>query len=406
MSFSPSNKFNGTIDKFEAVFSRNVTSFTNSLADGVDRILLGMPDSAERDKAIRKLMSKYAPSPVIGFDWSIINAVDFDFEGFSGKHLTAYSILNQHPDIPSSSVQFPSLLVLHHMSLASKLAYEDPSIIMHVCKNWNMHINENLIFWFKDFRAYIMYDDNNIVLSFRGTEIINPKDWSTDLKLKFVPMASLILNEAGEQVIEEILDGASSAIESLVHFGFYNALGLTNTYKGASPFSKLREVLHQMHQANPQKKIWINGHSLGGALASVFVAQLVLRNDILLSHLGGLYTFGQPRCGNNDFANLFNDLIERGLVYRTVNKRDLVCKLPMQVTKYLHHGGKVSISRAKLVLPCKGQFVELAPLVTYKELQPNSTMKKVMFALLPGMVEDHYPSEYVRNVKLFVKNHL
>lgn len=75
------------------------------------------------------------------------------------------------------------------MSLASKLAYEDPVLINYVCKNmWNMETNDSLNFAFKDLRAFIMHDRDNIVLSFRGTEIINPKDWSTDVQLKFSPM--------------------------------------------------------------------------------------------------------------------------------------------------------------------------------------------------------------------------
>jgi hypothetical protein len=289
--------------------------------------------------------------------------------------------------------------VIRDMSLASKLAYEDPALIMHICQTWGMETNASLIFGFKDLRAFIMHDKDNIVLCFRGTEIINPKDWSTDVKLKFVPMNPRASSGAEPASLP---DDASRIQSKMAHFGFYNALGLTSTYEGKSPYSILYDTLQQLHHVNPYRKIWFTGHSLGGALASVFVGQLLLDNDHLIDHIGGLYTFGQPRSGNDEYGKMFDGLIKDELVFRTVNRSDLICKLPMKVTKYAHHGGKVILSRHKLSMPCKGQMVDRLPTITLQALPPNSNLKKIMFALIPSVLEDHYPSEYCRFLQFFV----
>lgn len=375
----------------------NITKLTHNLAHTVDRVLSSMPDSAERDRALRKLISAHAPTPVPGSEWSLINSVDFDFVGFSGHHLSDFTMLHSLPHIPSSSMQLPLLLVIQNLSLAAKLSYEDPVLIEHVCKTWNMTTSSDMIFS-KEMRAFIMHDDHNIVLTFRGTEIINPKDWSTDVKLKFTTMIPRASNGAMAEIVDE-----ASATPKLVHFGFYHALGLTASYEGESPYTMVYDALQKVHAANSRRKIWITGHSLGGALASVFVAQLLLDNETeLLQHLGGLHTFGQPRSGNDAYAKLFDGLSEQGLVYRTVNKTDLVCKVPLQITKYEHHGTEVLITSEKLSMTCKGETIERVATITHEALSPNSSLKKMMFALLPNTLEDHYPSEYVRNIQLFI----
>jgi hypothetical protein len=58
--------------------------------------------------------------------------VDFDFEGFSGQHLSDYTTLHQLPHVSHTSFQVPSIIVIRDMSLAAKLSYEDPILIKYV----------------------------------------------------------------------------------------------------------------------------------------------------------------------------------------------------------------------------------------------------------------------------------
>lgn len=369
--------------------------FTLNLADAVDKILENAASSEERDRELRKLLSKYAPCPIEGHHWSLINSVDFNFDGFKGQSLSDSANAQRFIDIMKGE-HTPNLTVLRDMGLAAKLAYEDPKVIRYICNQWKMGTSDDLFFSFNQTQAYIMTDDKNIVLSFRGTELINPKDWAVDFQLKFSAMQTRAMDGAD---VAEVADGASS--KPLAHHGFLDALGLLDSPKhNVGPYDKLCGVLNDL-KAEHNKKIWITGHSLGAALASIFVAQLVLDNNELLGSLGGLYTFGQPRCGDEEYCKLFTELIEHGLVYRVVNKKDLVTRLPMEVLKYDHHGCKVAVTDARLVMKHKEDKIEVKP--QKKVVLPkNSGLKKLVFALVPDSIEDHYPSEYVRNIQIFV----
>jgi hypothetical protein len=63
------------------------------------------------------------------------------------------------------------------------------------------------------------------------------------------------------------------------------------------------------------KTIWITGRSLGGALAELCAAQAVFVSQIPVQ---GVYTFGQPRVGNNDFARAV-DATLGSRIFRFVN---------------------------------------------------------------------------------------
>jgi len=367
---------------------------TYNLAEAVDKILENSSTGEERDRELRKLLAKYAPCPVEGSTWSVINALDFDFEGFQGQHLSDYTAAHRLLDVAHVS-HTPSLLVIRDLGLAAKLAYEDPNVIKYICQSWKMETNLELFLTFKQTHAFIMYDQQNIVLTFRGTDLLNAKEWATDFQVKLVPMRAHASNGANP-------DEASERRKPLAHAGFLEAIGLVDSDEILSPYAKICEILSGLLNNDSQKKIWVTGHSLGAALASVFVAQLILDNDVLLDNLGGLYTYGQPRSGDAEYCKLFTDLVKHGLVYRAVNKKDLVPKIPVKLLDYSHHGCKLSIQDKKLVMmKKKGEEVELKS--TLKNVLPkDSGLKKLVFALLPDMVEDHYPFEYVRNVQIFI----
>lgn len=383
--------------------------FSYSVVDAVDKILEEVSDSTERDKVLRKLLAKHAPCPVEGSSWSLVNSLDYNFVGFKGKHLKKY--IKTHTLLDTAHISHtPSLVVVRDLGLAAKLAYEDPNVIRYICQTWKMETAPHLYFSFKDTQAYIMYDEDNIVLSFRGTELLNPKDWSTDFKVKFVPMYANASNGAGG--IDDDGPDEASSLKPKTHKGFLESLGLHFLYdqcvqkaqqsNDESLYLKIYEVLNQMLYKDPHKKIWVAGHSMGGALASLFVAQLLLNDDELLQNFAGLYTYGQPRCGNGDYCKLFHDLVKQGLVYRVVNKTDVIPKVPMEIMNYSHHGCKVKISSKELEMEYKGKDVKIHRTSTPSALPKNSSLKKISFALMPDLLEDHYPCEYVRNVQRFI----
>jgi hypothetical protein len=142
---------------------------------------------------------------------------------------------------------------------------------------------------------------NKTVLAFRGTGPISTKNWLADFELRLIP-------SDGDDGIQ-------------VHEGF----AATLTY-----------LMPQIKQVLPRDRmVWITGHSLGGALATLACREL--KNEGF--QIEATYTFGGPRVGNAGFANSLP-----APLYRFVYGVDIVPHLPPQGV-YQHGGIKVSLSR-------------------------------------------------------------
>lgn len=126
-----------------------------------------------------------------------------------------------------------------------------------------------------------------LVLSFRGTEADSLHDMKADAKANITKC---------------------SVSEGQIHTGFRDA------------FNHVRREIEEeiIKDEYSDKPIFITGHSLGGALATVATKYL--------THKGGIaacYTFGSPRVGNDDWVNNIKTPI-----HRVVNAADCVTMLP------------------------------------------------------------------------------
>lgn len=72
-------------------------------------------------------------------------------------------------------------------------------------------------------------------------------------------------------------------------------------------------------------KFIFTGHSLGGALAMHGIADAIL-SEVFPNTQKELWTYGQPRVGNQEFLDLFVTEIDK--YYRIVNNRDIVAHVP------------------------------------------------------------------------------
>ena len=142
-------------------------------------------------------------------------------------------------------------------------------------------------------------DTDMAVVSFRGTE--NIRDWETNLQYSQTPAASPYpaVNESGGRV----------------HQGFLDA------------FMSVREQIAQYLPRAEGVPIYITGHSLGGALATL--------GAVYLSGWGpaACYTFGAPRVGDKEFSKRLQTS-----VYRVVNPLDTVPRVPARSQGYCHAG--------------------------------------------------------------------
>ena len=102
---------------------------------------------------------------------------------------------------------------------------------------------------------------------------------------------------------------------------------------------------------NPSYQIWVTGHSLGGALASLASAWLAYYNIAPREKII-LYTFGSPRVGDYKYALEHDQLVNNS--WRVVINNDIAPHLPpcliLPLIKYgpYHHGVEVFYSEKAL----------------------------------------------------------
>lgn len=139
-----------------------------------------------------------------------------------------------------------------------------------------------------------------IFMTFPGTETI--QDAKLDLRVTRVPFGGHSPTDFAQQAADL---AAKSGDKPLVHQGF-------NDYVQNLLFSQpmaqidgltLGEAAAREMKANPQRKLYLTGHSLGGAVATLSAARLA---DLGVSpHQLQVITFGAPAVGNEAFARAY-----------------------------------------------------------------------------------------------------
>ncbi|KAI6243517.1 Lipase-3 domain-containing protein [Aphelenchoides fujianensis] len=101
----------------------------------------------------------------------------------------------------------------------------------------------------------------------------------------------------------------------------------------------IKDDVEQMLKTYPDYEVWITGHSLGGAVASI-AATYILNTYNLENERIKLVTFGQPRTGDTDYASAHNLRLPRS--YRVTHHRDIVPHVPPEnFESYFHHESEV-----------------------------------------------------------------
>ncbi|KAF8305292.1 putative lipase [Trypanosoma cruzi] len=209
-------------------------------------------------------------------------------------------------------------------------------------------------------QAFVGVNDSMIVVSFRGTRDIN--NWLHNLD--FIP-------------VPYIRDGC---VGCLVHAGFHCEL--------ESLWAEMRGYLQELVAGKGIEGILITGHSLGGAMATIAAANLMSQNPLFPSALKVLlYTFGQPRVGNEPFVSWLLASFCRGghESYRVTHKRDPVPHVPPMFVGYLHVPHEVWYDNDGDTVHknCNDVFGTPCSALTAKE-DPNCSG-----SVLPIKVEDH-----------------
>ncbi len=149
--------------------------------------------------------------------------------------------------------------------------------------------------------------EDTIVFAFRGTD--RGGDW-------------LVNVDMGHKDVR--------GIPGKVHQGFWD--------DGLNP---LLDELFAALQNRDYRRIWITGHSLGGAIAVLFQASLIFQKGRMVT---GVYTFGQPRVGDAIFRDRLDEH-SAGQYHRYVNHNDVVPLVPPHLNRYRHAGSPVRFDR-------------------------------------------------------------
>jgi hypothetical protein len=121
-----------------------------------------------------------------------------------------------------------------------------------------------------------------IIMLFRGTDDVNHNRWAEWIGTDF---------NIAKQTSDQVLNG------SKVHKGFWKSFELIR--------GDLMSVLEDLYGKN--KKIWLSGHSLGGAMAILTGTYLKAKGY----DIANIYTYSAPSAvGDKEFTQLSNDLLK------------------------------------------------------------------------------------------------
>jgi hypothetical protein len=156
-----------------------------------------------------------------------------------------------------------------------------------------------------DTHVLITRSEADVIIAFRGTADL--RNWLTDLDCDLIRVGSC-----------------------RVHRGFYYALKAVE--------SDLMATLSQGQGA----RLWVTGHSLGGALAMLWALWAAQSGY----EIAGIYTFGQPRAGDAAFSQLYNSRL-KDRTWRSVHAEDIVPRVPWLLGRYRHAGHEAFYPSAK-----------------------------------------------------------
>ncbi|MEM7538944.1 MAG: trypsin-like peptidase domain-containing protein, partial [Chloroflexota bacterium] len=177
------------------------------------------------------------------------------------------------------------------LAVSSQLAYEHQGRVEDIARNsWGL--NRCTFIDEKNTQCFIASSGRNALIAFRGTQEV--ADWLNNIN---------VLNTAKAY--------------GNVHTGFYRG------------FRAVKIALERTLNSLSPRRVFLTGHSLGGALATIAAAEWQGSYPIT-----GVYTFGQPAVSRGAFSRFFSNHYN-DTFFRFVNENDIVARVPHGY----HHAG-------------------------------------------------------------------
>ena len=251
-----------------------------------------------------------------------------------------------HPDLSNlladPATEQPDRQIAHSLAVASTYAYaqvagfcEEPDTLARMMARTGLPGNRTLLVADRVDASFIVAsgyvvqsdDGRSAMVVFRGTEPFNLANWLTDADIH----SEQVTISVGGRMLT-------------VHPGFYRNLrairspliaALDRARRGRSILSEDEAVEH------PLQSLYIAGHSLGGAMASL-LGLLVLNDPSyaeLREVLRGVYTYGAPMVGDPELAEAVAAEGQGEMFLRFAYGRDVVPHLPpWGLGRYRHFG--------------------------------------------------------------------
>lgn len=190
------------------------------------------------------------------------------------------------------------------LSLLSWIAYQSESTVEGHASAWGLTLSEPVIekttWFFADpgtgtasgsTQAYVFYNESTVLVAFRGSTTANwAQDWiDNDLDLAPLPKPTW-------------------GLTTILHHGFYEAMAIAYD-----------DVRTRIQPLLTNRKLWITGHSLGGAVAVLTAYRLERETEL---DVQGVHVFGAPSVGNGGWAAAFASEVSN--VHRWNLERDPV----------------------------------------------------------------------------------
>ncbi len=220
-------------------------------------------------------------------------------------------------------------------------------------------------------QAILVEHEDFFTMAFRGTDELD--DWLDNFDLIVTPILLLVEGEK--------LDG-------YFHKGFWEAT--EDIWEPLlAKYQQFQQQDRDKQKELKQKKVrplFITGHSLGGAMATIAATKLINQDLPFIS----TYTFSQPRAMTHNTARIINGKAENRF-FRFQNNNDMVTRAPARAAGYSHVGSFVYISEDKSLHNDIGwwyRFLDSA----------EGVIKAIPKKGLDG-VEDHSMSDYLKAVE-------
>lgn len=228
---------------------------------------------------------------------------------------------------------------LRFLARASALAYGDGEVPAGFTL---AHVSEGAM------QAIVLQGPAEAVLAFRGTDATQSRDWGVDLRGNY-----------------------AAAFEGRVHQGFKDGM--------VALWAKIRP------EVPLDRPLWVTGHSLGGALATLGALQAHGEG----ATVAGVATFGSPAMGDAAFVAFFTGLLG--------DRSDRVVQAADPVPRLLNPGLGFHHVPTLRYLDRKGRLVE-APAWTARTADRLRLWLQQPRKLVAVGLSDHLISSYIRTL--------